>query len=93
MPTDQAGTIMRDNNNIQDYRAEAIRSFRLGMNGQASESLVKFIDCLTSALQKNAAALGSAETHLINAIFEAQSRGDYLYLADLLEYELPKTDF
>ena len=70
----------------------AIRSFRLGLEAQANSDLVKLIDVLAPYMEANATKMGKVEVELLNEIFAAQSRGDVLYLADLLEYEFPKSE-
>jgi hypothetical protein len=70
----------------------AIDSFRLGMDAQGSNALLRFIDLLGILLQANPSVLGPAESMLLNTLLAAQARGDHLYIADLLQYELPGTD-
>lgn len=77
--------------NCDDSLHEAIACFRLGMDSQGSAALVKFIDCLAPSLEANAGTLTAEDTGLLSGLFEAQSRQDYLYVADLLEYVLPKS--
>lgn len=72
-------------------RVRAITAFRLGREGEGSAALVKFIDCLAPALERNSDLLGGDEATLLNEIMAAQQRGDYLFVADLLEYLLPAT--
>jgi len=64
------------------------KSYRLGMEAEASENLVTVIDSILTNLN-NAATTPS--THLNNVLAEilaAQGRRDFLRIADLLEYEL-----
>ena len=63
-------------------------SFRLGMEAQASEGLVALIDALPQVLA-DCSEIDTARLNLILAtMLAAQSRKDYIYLADLLQYEL-----
>lgn len=72
------------------YRDEAARAFRLGMEGQASENLIEFIDRYSHQLGSRTISPGEMEgiAAVLGELFEAQARKDYLYLADLLEYRL-----
>lgn len=72
-------------------RLQAITAFRLGREGEGSNALVKFIDGLAPVLESNSALLGPDEAALLSEIMAAQQRGDYLFVADLLEYLLPAT--
>ena len=73
------------------HRKEVIEAFRLGLVSQGSDNLVRFMDCLAPLLEAKADSLGEKEVKLIEEIFTAQSRGDYLYLADMLQYVWPRT--
>ena len=68
---------------------QAIIQFRLGMEAGANHSLVTFIDGFLAAFK---AGKFSAEVQnvqpLLEEILGAQERGDYLWAADLLEYEI-----
>lgn len=64
------------------------RAFRLGMEGEGSEHLVSLIDSI-SVLMANASQdaimqLSSLLTETLGAI----ERKDYLWAADMLEYEI-----
>ena len=72
-------------------RLKAIISFRVGMEGKGSAALVDFIDCLAPEMENNSSLVGAEEANLFEQIFSAQQRGDYIFLADLLEYVLPNT--
>ena len=71
---------------------EAISAFRLGIDAQGSAALVKFIDHLSRNMQENVSLFGEAESNVLTNIVEAQSRSDFIYVADLLEYVLPNTN-
>lgn len=71
------------------YRTEAIESFRLGMEGKGSDAMMRLMDCITPLLKINSSHLGTDETALLNLIIDAQQRGDYIFVADLLEYMIP----
>lgn len=67
----------------------AATAFRLGMEGQASQDLVRFIDSFLPVLQDPDRAADCKEINpLLNEVLAAQSRKDYLRVADLLEYEV-----
>ncbi len=73
------------------YRVEAVEAFRLGMESRGNDSLMRLMDCLEPLLAKNSAALGKNEEELLNLVVAAQQRGDYIFVADLLEYMLPNS--
>ena len=75
----------------QQLCMSAIRAFRLGKEGEGSSALVQFIDRLAPMLESNSVAIGEDEAALLQEIVAAQQRGDYIFLADLLEYLLPQT--
>jgi hypothetical protein len=66
-----------------------VSSFRVGMTGRGNDALVSFVTLLQARLD----AAGSDEKahpflpHL-GEIIAAQERGDWLKIADLLEFEL-----
>ena len=68
-----------------------IQLLRVGMEAQAHSELARLMEALLPYLQRHANDMGPAEVALINNMVEAQSRGDSLFLADLLQYELPQT--
>lgn len=65
-----------------------VRAFRLGMEGQGNETLTSLIDSLgklmTSAPQETLRQLNPLLTEAMNAM----ARKDYLWAADLFEYEI-----
>lgn len=63
-------------------------AFRLGMEGQGSEGLVALIDALPGLLKSLPVDFAVRLNQLLATMLAAQGRKDYLYLADLLEYEL-----
>ena len=68
----------------------AASAFRLGMEGQASEDFTECLDLLKPIIQDFEYAHLEAMNAVLVELFAAQSRKDYLYVADLLEYELSK---
>jgi len=68
----------------------AASAFRLGIEAQASENLVEFIDLLTPLVQNPIYPYREEMNTVLAELLAAQSRKDYLYVADLLEYELAK---
>ena len=77
--------------NYSDYLAEVIESFRLGREGQGSAALAKLIDLLLPMLEQRKGEIVQDDIILLNNIITAQERGDYLYVADILEYLLPSS--
>lgn len=63
-------------------------SYRLGMEAQGSEGLVALIDALSFLLQNSPKVDSVRLGQVLTAMFEAQARRDYLYLVDLLQYEM-----
>lgn len=74
----------------QQLLITAVESFRVGREAQGSEALMGLMDRLDPLLKHHAATLTSIDVALVNAIVKAQARGDFIYVADLLEYELPQ---
>ncbi len=72
----------------QEALRVAARSFRLGMEGQASNDLVAFVDNFMPLLKSFGELDVGRVTSLLGELLSAQSRKDYLYVADLLEYEI-----
>ena len=71
--------------------SKSIESFRLGMDAAGNSALTAFIDRISQQLSNDVALCGQQEIELINEIVNAQMRGDYIYIADLLEYRLKET--
>ena len=67
---------------------EVVEAYRLGMEGQASEPLVKLIDLLTPVLAKGPPEMVLRITPLLANAISAIERKDYLYVADMFEYEI-----
>jgi len=80
--------------NLESLCVEALKttatSFRLGMEGQGSENLIKLIDLLTPLVQDSDSPHREQMNTVLAELFAAQSRKDYIYVADLLEYQLSK---
>jgi hypothetical protein len=66
----------------------AIKAFRLGIEGEASEALTQLIDQLAPITSKLPTEITPKLNLLLDEILNAFSRKDYLWAADLLEYEL-----
>jgi len=62
-------------------------AFRLGMEGLANENLIKVIDLLVSLVQDPAWPNREEKNIIFAELLDAQSRKDYLRIADLLEYK------
>ncbi len=63
-------------------------SFRLGMEAQGSEDMIALIDTLPHLLAECNEADVKQLNKMLSAMQTAQLRKDYLYLADILKYEL-----
>jgi len=67
----------------------AANSFRLGQEGAGGNVLTALIDELLQTITDGQLNVDEAAFNvMIQNIVQAQLAGDYLYLADLLEYEL-----
>jgi len=64
-------------------------AFRLGMEGKAGQLFSELIDELLTVISTSAPdeSLKNFNT-LLQKMIEAQLKADFLYLADLIEYEL-----
>lgn len=74
---------------LLDLISESSLLFRLGKDAKANEVFARFMDVLMRQLpsiSKNVDINGLNQ--ILNEMFLAQSHADYLYLADLLEYEV-----
>jgi len=80
---------MSDKKECADNLAEVIESFRLGREGQGSVAFTKVIAYLMPRLEQHMAELTQADVSLLNEMSAAQERGDFLFVADMLEYLLP----
>ena len=65
-----------------------IEAYRLNMEGQISEHLVKLIDLLTPVLAKASAEQVPRITSLLATRISAIKCKDYLYVADMFGYEI-----
>lgn len=76
-------------NPLLDALLEAKTAFRVGRLAEGNTALVEFVDLLQQALAAldDEAVVRAIGPH-VKAIVEAQERGDVLFVADLLEYEL-----
>ncbi len=68
---------------------EAIEQLRLGMEGGGNAALVRFIDLFQQDLARGSAPFDlGVVAPILQHILGAQQRGDNLFVADLLEYEI-----
>ncbi len=76
---------------IRRHLLVSVSSFRIGMQAQGNAALVCLVDGLQQALETPSMGLdaGVFLPHL-REILQAQQRGDYLRVADLLEFELSR---
>jgi hypothetical protein len=67
----------------------AAAAFRVGMEAQGHEHLAQFFDTLGQGLNRGEAqALAGGLLPFLAELLAAQERGDTLFAADLLEYEI-----
>ena len=83
--------MMQTTHTCAQYRLDAIRYFRLGKEGQGSDAMIHFIDTLVPILNANPSQLGTEEARVMEQIVQAQQRGDFTFVADVLEHLLPRT--
>jgi len=74
---------------IQSELGRVADSFRLGREAEANQALARVIDRLQAELGADPRALAPVFPTL-EAVMLGQQRGDLLFVADLLEYELAK---
>lgn len=67
---------------------EAVVAFRLGREAQGSEKLVAIVDLLPVLVSTVPSTDLPRLNGMFSAMLAAQGRRDFLFLADLLEYEL-----
>jgi len=65
-----------------------VGAFRFGMEAQGGEGLIAIIDSLPSLIVERKELALEMLNALLTEILSSQSRKDFLFLADLLEYEL-----
>ncbi len=74
---------------LSERLQQAVVLLRVGQEGAGGEAMADFTDQLWAALSSGAFIIAP---HLLEAILPqviaAQQRGDWLWVADLLEYEL-----
>lgn len=61
--------------------------FRLGQNGEGHEALSQFVDALGRHMT---AELAASALPVLEQVLSAQLKGDFLFLADLLEHGITK---
>lgn len=82
---------MSEPESIDELWRSVVLSFRLGLEARAHHQMVALMDAMLPFMEANVGKMGPPEVALIKQLLAAQGRGDFLYLADLLEYELPRT--
>lgn len=74
---------------MQELLLQSSLLFRLGMDAKANDTFARFVDALSQQLPQISSSIDVTHLNMkLNQLFQAQSRADYLYLADLLEYEI-----
>jgi len=80
----------QDKEKCRQQIRETAKYFRLGMEAQASDSMVAFIDAFVPLLQGGELVGAHDVRDILGELLQAQARKDYLRVADLLEYEIVK---
>ncbi len=65
-----------------------VRPLRCGRQAEAAEALAELTTRITTALEEGTMVPTPHLGLILDEILAAQTRGDWLWLADLLEYEL-----
>ena len=81
---------MADSDVLREQLHAAARLFRLGQEGAGSDIMVTFTDLLAQRLADGTLQANPPQLLplLISELVAGQERGDFLWVADLLEYEL-----
>ena len=69
--------------------SEIIQSYRLGVDREGNRALADFTEWLLPVLNEQSATLTEDDLNFVTELLTAQERTDYLYIADLLQYDLP----
>lgn len=77
-----------NNDHWRQHLSSAVQAFRIGMESEGGEELAKFIDILMQKVAKFSAQELEPLNNILGETLAAQSRKDYLWVADLLEYEI-----
>lgn len=88
MATKKLSASRTESPSLWDDMAVASRAFRLGVEGQGSDALIRCIDqmgLLLEALPKDEI---QAVNRLLLTLFDAQQSKDFILVADLLEHDL-----
>ncbi|WP_455203700.1 hypothetical protein [Kaarinaea lacus] len=70
--------------------------FRIGAEGEGSRGLLEILSVIAATIEtgkKTHIDIKPEDLSLFNKIVQAQERGDFIYVADLLEYKLPSSSF
>ena len=78
-------------NSIQKSVEEAVKSFRMGIIAQGSVALTLIVDAIIPLMEESASNITELDILIIKELLAAQERGDFNFVADILEYELPKS--
>ncbi|MDH5231331.1 MAG: hypothetical protein OEZ58_23900 [Gammaproteobacteria bacterium] len=73
---------------IHQQIATTANYFRMGMEAMASDSFVKLVESLLTSSNTQNTETAAQLNFILSEIIAAQQRCDYLYIADLLQYEL-----
>lgn len=76
-------------NDVFDGLNQAITFFRIGQEGAGCDALVQFIDRFSELLMSRQVVIDLMRfQEILQTSVAAQERGDFLWVADLLQYEL-----
>ena len=68
----------------------------MGAEGEGSHGLLEILNGISASLNEqneHEFNTNQEDISLLNKIIMAQERGDFIFVADLLEYELPRSVF
>lgn len=76
---------------LHDAGSKVIYLFRVGMTAKANDEFAKLIDGFIDLFSNFSGSVSLVEMNsVLEEIMTSQMTGDYLYVADLIEYKLLK---
>jgi hypothetical protein len=73
---------------LREMLERTVSELRLGREGSGSAALARFLDELWAGLKQQEIRVSPELEQVLQETLQAQHRGDFLYVADLMEYEL-----
>lgn len=74
--------------NLHQHIHAVVHALRLGRSAEGNDALAEFLQQLSIALTGPLGSQAPLLLPALRALLQAQEQGDFLYVADLLEYEL-----